>query len=302
MMEGFRDEEKAQAEARYRQAEAAVKRMERPPREEEVKAARAQLGLAHAQFEQASQNQRRLLEVAQRQPNAVSQEALDRANENVNVTRALVEVREQELTILLLGAREEEREEARAARDGALAAWELTKAGFRDEEKAQAKAALQAAQAAVSAIEDQLEELVIRSSIGGQVEALELQPGDLVGPNAPVLSLLDTDHLWVRAYIPQQRLDIQVGRNLDVTVDAHPNYPFTGTVTFVSRQAEFTPSNVQTYDERAKQVFRIKVTLNKVDDPRVKLSPGMTADVYLGEPPDKTSAGDRRENSTRDRR
>lgn len=278
---GRRPQEIAQAEAGFRQAEATVKRMERPPREEEVKAAKAQLRLAQAQAEQASANQRRLLDAAQRQPSAVSREELDRAEESVQVTRAAVEVREEELTILNLGVREEEREEARAARDGARAAWELMNEGFRDEEKAQAKAAVDAAQAAVEAIEEQLAELVIESSVEGRVEALELQPGDLVAPNAPVLSLMDTGHLWVRAYIPQRRLDIKVGDRLPVTVDAYPGHRLTGVVTFVSRQAEFTPSNVQTYDERAKQVFRVKITLDKIDDPEVKLYPGMTADVYL---------------------
>jgi multidrug resistance efflux pump len=284
MFAGFRPEEKAQAEARYRQAEALVKKAQRPPREEEVNAAKSHLRLAQAQLEQASQNQERLLEAAQRQPAAISREELDRAEENVKVTRATVEVREQELTILLLGAREEEREEARAARDAALAAWDLAKTGYREEEKAQAKAAVEAAQAAVNAIDEQLKELTIHSSVDGRVEALELQPGDLVPPNAPVLSLLDTSKVWVRAYIPQSRLDIKVGRKLPVTVDAFPGERFVGEVTHVNRQAEYTPSNVQTYEERAKQVFRIKVTLHPPDDPQIRLYPGMTADVYLNEP------------------
>jgi multidrug resistance efflux pump len=285
MMTGFRPEEVAEAEARYHQAEAVVDRMERPPRDEEVAASKAQVRLAEAQLEQASQNLRRLQEAAQRQPAAVAREELDRAEENVKVTRAATDVREQELLILLLGSREEERAEARAARDAALAAWELTKNGYRDEEKAQAQAAVAAAQAAVKAIEEQLAETAITSSVEGRVEALELQPGDLVPPNAPVLSLMDVGNLWVRAYIPQSRLDIAVGKQLAVTVDAYPGRTFTGRVSYVSRQAEFTPSNVQTYDERAKQVFRIKVTLDKGDDPQVKLYPGMTADVVLGEPP-----------------
>ncbi len=282
---GFRPEEIAQAEARYRQLEAKVQRMERPPREEEVKAAQAQVRLANAQLEQAEQTRRRLQEVARRQMGAVSQEEIDRAEENLKIARALVDVREQELLILLMGTREEERLEARAERDEAKAAWELAKNGYRKEEQAQAKAAWEAAQAAVRALEVQREELVIRSLVDGVVEALELQPGDLVAPNAPVLSILDTSRLWVRAYIPQQRLDIQVGAKLPVTVDAFPGRRFLGEVTFVSRQAEFTPSNVQTYEERARQVFRIKVALPMNDAASARLSPGMTADVYLEEAP-----------------
>ena len=93
------------------------------------------------------------------------------------------------------------------------------------------------------------------------------------------------DAEYFRALTPQQRLDIQLGQKLPDTVDAWPGRTFEGEVTFVSRQAEFTPSNVQTYDERARQVFRIKVALQAPDDPQVQLYPGMTADVYLGEAP-----------------
>jgi multidrug resistance efflux pump len=278
---GLRPEEITQAEARYRQAESKVQRMERPPRDEEVKAAKSEIALANAQLEQAEATHRRLKEVTQRQTGAVSKDELDRALENVLVTRATVEVREQALMILLLGTREEERDEARAERDAARAAWELAKNGYREEEKAQALAALEAARADIRAIETQLGELVIRSGTEGVVEALELQPGDLVGPNAPVLSIRDTTNMWIRAYLPQQRLDVKQGQRLSVTIDAFPNQKFTGVVTYVSPEAEFTPSNVQTYDERAQQVFRAKIKLELEQDAKLKPHPGMTADVYL---------------------
>lgn len=278
---GLRAEEVAQAEAAYNAAVARVDRAERPPRDEEVAAARAQVKLAGAQLELAQQNQARLIDLAKVQRGTVTQADLDRAAQDTKVATARLEVTEQDLAILLLGAREEERREARAERDEALAAWELAKEGFRSEDVAQAEAALQAANASVEAIKTQIGELTITSSVAGVVEALELQPGDLVSAGAPVLSLMDTDHLWVRAYVPQGDLDLQLGQKLRVTVDAYPNRDFTGTITFIARQAEFTPSNVQTYDERAKQMFRIKVTLEKVADKEVDLRPGMTVDVWL---------------------
>jgi multidrug resistance efflux pump len=237
--------------------------------------------LAGAQLELAQQNQARLIDLAKVQRGTVTQADLDRAAQDTKVATARLEVTEQDLAILLLGAREEERREARAQRDEALSAWELAKEGFRSEDVAQAAAALQAANASVAAIKTQIGELTIISSVAGVVEALELQPGDLVSAGAPVLSLMDTDHLWVRAYVPQGDLDLQLGQKLRVTVDAYPNRDFAGEITFIARQAEFTPSNVQTYDERAKQMFRIKVTLEKVADKEVDLRPGMTVDVWL---------------------
>ena len=137
----------------------------------------------------------------------------------------------------------------------------LVRAGNRPEDIAQAEATVAAFQGALAAIEIQLNELQIRASLDGVVEAIELQPGDMVGAGAPVLSLMDTRTLWVRAYVPESRLNIMLDQEVRVTTDSFSNESFRGKVTFISRQAEFTPRNVQTPEERSKQVFRIKVTL-----------------------------------------
>jgi multidrug resistance efflux pump len=94
------------------------------------------------------------------------------------------------------------------------------------------------------------------------------------------MSILDPSRLWVRAYMPENRLGVRTGETAWVTVDSFPSERFRGEITYVSRQAEFTPSNIQTPEERSKQVFRIKVTLKEGRD---KLRPGMSADVLLGE-------------------
>jgi multidrug resistance efflux pump len=91
------------------------------------------------------------------------------------------------------------------------------------------------------------------------------------------MSMLDTGGLWVRAYLPENR-HLELGQKVAVSVDAYPGESFGAEVTFISRQAEFTPSNVQTPEERSKQVFRIKVTLLEGLD---RLRPGMAADVGL---------------------
>src|SRR5262249_45265374 len=85
-------------------------------------------------------------------------------------------------------------------------------------------------------IAEEIKELKILSPCDGIVQAVDLQPGDLVAPNAPVLSVLDTSHLWVRAYVPENRLDLQINQKLQITVDSFPNRKFTGHLTFVSRQ------------------------------------------------------------------
>jgi multidrug resistance efflux pump len=140
---------------------------------------------------------------------------------------------------------------------------------------------VQAAEAALKVIQTQIDELTITAPATGIIEALDLRPGDLVTANAPVLTLMDTSTLWVRAYVPEGHLNLaKIGRVVPITIDSLPDKKFKGEITFQSPQAEFTPRNVQTIEERSKQVFRIKVTLKDGLD---VLRPGMIGDVWLGQ-------------------
>lgn len=275
---GYRAEEVAQAEARYRQLLAEQAKLRAGPREQEIEVARAQLTVAQAELVLARQNHQRVASLVEKRVTAV--EDLDRAGERLQAATANVALREQQLDLQLVGTRQEELDQIDAQVEEARQAWDLFRHGYRTEEVAAARAARDAAQYARDALQAQLAELRIISPIDGVVEALELQPGDLTAPSAPVLSLLDDQALWVRAYVPQNLVALQVGQKLQVVVDSFPQETRVGTVSFISRVAEFTPSNVQTPVERAKLVFRIKVTLDNSDR---RLLPGMSADVWLPE-------------------
>ena len=274
---GFRDEEVAQAKAKYEQFKARYDLLVAGPREQEIEAARGRLQVAESERILAQQNYDRSKQLVDAR--AISQAEYDAIAEKLDAALALIIVREQELKLLLAGFREEEKREAKARVDEAEQAWNLTKAGYRKEEVEKAKASRDAARAALDVIGEQKKELVIHSPVDGVLEALDLQRGDLVPAGGPVLSVMDDRQLWVRAYVPQNRVGLQVGQRLSVTVDSFPDEQFWGEVVFISRQGEFTPSNVQTLEERSKQVFRIKVDLPQGI---TKLRPGMTADVWLG--------------------
>ena len=273
---GFRPEEIAQTKARYEQFKAQYELLVNGPRPQEIEAARGRVQFAESEQLLSEQNYQRSKQLLSE--NAISQEAFDTAVEQLDAARALLVVRQQELSLLEAGTRKEEIQQAKARLDEAEQAWSLAKNGYRTEEIEQAKAARDAAAAALDVIGEQKKELVITCPIDGVIEALDLQKGDLAPAGAPVLSVMDDSHLWVRAYVPENRIGLQVGQRLAVTVDSFPAEHFQGQVTFISRQAEFTPSNVQTPEERSKQVFRIKVSL--LGD-STKLRPGMTADVWL---------------------
>lgn len=276
LVSGLREEEVAQAKAQVDQLKAELDRLEAGPREQEVKAAEARLRSANAELQLAQQVFDRQSELIKR--NAVSEDEFDRAKQVWESATAMRAVRENELELLRVGTRPEEIRAARAAVEKAEQAWILARKGYREENIQQARAARDAAQAVLNAIGRQKDELMIRSPQVGMVESLDLQPGDMVQASAPVMSIVDFKNLWVRAYVPQNQIGLQVGDRLNVTVDSFPNQPFVGEISFIARQAEFTPNNVQTPEERAKQVYRIKVVLI---EPSVKVRPGMTADVWL---------------------
>ena len=276
MIEGFRPEEVAQAKARRDQLAARLAELQAGPRKEEIAAAAAQVDLAEAQLKLAELTLNRVKAAYER--SAASQDEMDRATSELNVARARVTAQREALGQLQAGTRIEQVEQAKAQLAETEQAWQLYVHGYRSEEIAQAKAAVDAARAALEAINRRLEELTVRAPIDGVIEAVDLRPGDLVAANAPAIAMLDTKDLWIRAYVPEN-VPVQVGRGVRVTVDGYPGRDFLGRVSFVARQAEFTPSNVQTVEERSKQVFRIKVTVSEGLD---VMRPGMVADVWLG--------------------
>lgn len=273
---GYRAEEREQARARRDRAKAVLDRLtaglrplEIQIRQDRLDLARANLKIAETDFDRV----KRLFE----QGNAVRTE-MDEATNRLNAARAEESVARDELALAQEGSRGEDIAEARAMLEDAQQALGMMQAGFRAEEIAEAAAQVQAAEATVAVIERQIGELNVVTPVESIVEAIDLQPGDLIAPNAPVVSLLDLRELWVRAYVPENRLDIQLGQKVTLRVDSFPGRRFAGHVSFVSRDAEFTPSNAQTPEERSKQVFRIKVI---IDEGRDVLRAGMSADVFL---------------------
>jgi multidrug resistance efflux pump len=282
---GNRPEEIGQAKARYEQLHARLDLLVAGARQQEIDAARARLEVARSEARFATLNFNRAQSLIN--THAITPEEMDRATEALESAKANVALRQEELSLIEAGNREEEIREARSTVEEARLAWELAKKGYRNEEIAAAQAAYDSAAAAVAVIEDRINELSIKSPVAGSVEALDLEPGDLVAAGAPVMSVLDKSHYWVRTYVPQRWMNLKLGQQVTVTADSVPGRKFPAEITFISRQAEFTPSNVQTPEERAKQVFRIKATLKEGLD---QLRPGTSADVWLDDVPDEDAA------------
>jgi HlyD family secretion protein len=135
------------------------------------------------------------------------------------------------------------------------------------------------ARAQLADIDAQLAEMQIKAPTESILEILSVKVGDVLPANREVATLLLPQHLWVRVFVPESWLGlIKVGDQVRVRVDSFPGKDFDGTVEQVNRQAEFTPRNVQTVEDRIRQVFGVKVRLPSNED---KLRPGMAADVYF---------------------
>ena len=276
LVDGPRKEEIEGARAGRDRAQAVLDKAIAGPRVQEIQIAQDKLAQAEAELLMAQEDYARVKKLFE------SEQAVDREMEEaqraLSVAESHVAQARGELALLRAGTRAEEIAEARARLAEAEQALALLEAGSRKEDIAEAKATVEAAQSAVAVIQRQIAELAVRAPLDSVVEAVDLRPGDLIAPNAPVIALSDPSELWVRAYVPENRLDIQLGQKVAVRVDSFPGRRFGGHISFISRDAEFTPSNVQTPEERSKQVFRIKVTLDEGLD---VLRAGMAADVFL---------------------
>jgi len=122
----------------------------------------------------------------------------------------------------------------------------------------------------------------ITSPITGVVLERLVEPGELAAAGSTVMVVASLDDLTLTVYVPENRCgQISLGQTYPVTVDSFPGEMFSGTVRFISDQAEFTPRNVQTTDRRQTTVYAVKLGLNPTGG---RLKPGMPADVHFAAP------------------
>lgn len=135
------------------------------------------------------------------------------------------------------------------------------------------------ARAQLADIDAQLGEMQVIAPSDCVLEVLSVKVGDVLPANREAATLLLPQHLWVRVYVPEPWLGlIKIGDHVRVRVDSFRGKDFDGTVEQINRQAEFTPRNVQTVEDRIRQVFGVKIRLPNNDD---RLRAGMSADVYF---------------------
>jgi multidrug resistance efflux pump len=277
LQRGARPEEIAQAKARANEANAAFAETRHGSRVEEIAAAEARLAQTQAQVDQAKLDDDRARRLAADQ--AIAQAEADTADTALRTATALRDAQQKVLDELRAGARVEDREQAAARASEAEAAAKLVIEGARVEDLRAAAAEVAAAKAHVDQLDVAIAELTIRAPAAARIESLDLRPGDILAPNAPAATLLEDGQLYVRIYVPETEIGhVKVDQKVPVSVDSFPDRSFAGTVEFISGSGEYSPRNLQTADERADQVFAMRVGLIEGKD---VLRAGMAAFIHV---------------------
>ena len=155
----------------------------------------------------------------------------------------------------------------------------LLKAGARPEEVALARRKVDLARASVRALEVQREKHILRAPIAGVVASRVIHDGETAVAGATLMTIADLSSARLIIYVPEHQIGrVHLGQPAAVRVDSHPGRVFEGRVIHIAAQAEFTPRNVQTKEDRATTVFAVKIGL---DNPERILKPGMPADAEL---------------------
>lgn len=243
---------RSQALAQLSQARALLAELQSGSRSEERVQAEAAARAANDRLVDAQRDldrTRRLLDAG-----AVSQEQYDKARLQLDVLQSQKAQADQQLQLVQTGPRPERIDAQRAA-------------------VAQADGAIQQLDATLA-------NAVVRAPFPGVVTVKDREAGETVPAGAPVVTIMNLADRWVRIYIPEDQLGaIHIGDTASISSDTYKSRQYGGRVSFIASQAEFTPRNVQTREERVKLVYAVKVSITR--DSAMDLKPGIPADVVL---------------------
>lgn len=149
----------------------------------------------------------------------------------------------------------------------------------RPEELDQAKAAFNASEANVKLFQKRVNDCYVLSPINGQIAKNYVEIGETVNPQSSLVKVSNQSEVEVVVYIQETDLGkVKLGQKAEVFSDSYKDKAYEGKVTYISPEAEFTPKNIQTKEERTKLVFAVKI---KVPNPNYELKSGMPVDAVI---------------------
>ncbi len=271
-----------QRAAEVKMAEARLAAMLAGSREQEKQQARAGVDRAQTEYDRSVNDWKRAQTLFKNED--ISAADFDQYRTRYESADAGLKTAKEQLALVLEGPRKEDIDAGRAQLAQAQAVLRLAEAQRleltrRRQELVQRTADLGQRKADLSIIQTQVDDTEAFSPIGGVVLVKSAEVGEVIAAGTTVLTVGDIDHPWVRAYITEGDLGrVKLGSKANVTTDSYPGKVYQGRVTFISSEAEFTPKQIQTPEERAKLMYRVKI---EVENPRGELKSNMPADAEI---------------------
>ena len=197
---------------------------------------------------------------------------------------AMLKQTKERQALVLAGPRMEQIDAASAQMDRARAALKMTESNAleikrREQELPLRRSEIARAAASLAMIESQLADTMAYSPVDGVVLVKAADVGEVLAAGTTIVTIGDIDHPWLRAYINETDLGrIKLGTKAKITTDSYPGKEYEGHISFIASEAEFTPKQIQTQEERVKLVYRIKIDLQ---NPQHELKSNMPADAVL---------------------
>lgn len=264
------------------QAQAHLAELQAGSRPQEIQQSQAAVTEAAAQYEQAKLDWDRGQTLFKNDD--ISRSQYDAYRTRFERTAAALKQARERLALVEEGPRKEDIEAARQQVQQAKAALQMSEANRletqrREQELDARRAEVERARAQVGITDAQVADTTIRSPIDGVVLVKSAELGEVVAAGTTVVSIGDIEHPWMRGYINERDLGrVKLGMSAKVSSDSHPGKIYAGHISFIAPEAEFTPKQIQTAEERVKLVYRIKI---EVENPNRELKSNMPVEAVL---------------------
>ena len=262
--------------------EAKLQELQNGSRPQEKQEARAAVESAQSEFDRAKKDWDRAQPLYKNDD--ISTQQYDQfRNRFESADAALKQAKDRE-GLVLAGPRVEQINGQQAQVEHARGALKMAEANSleikrREQELTTRRAEIGRSKASLSLIDSQMADTVATSPVDGVVLVKAADVGEVLAPGTAVVTVGDIDHPWLRGYINETDLGkVKIGSKANVTTDSYPGKIYQGRVTFISSEAEFTPKQIQTQQERVKLVYRIKI---QVENPQHELKSNMPADAEI---------------------
>ncbi len=267
------------------QAQAKLDALLAGSRQQDIDQTKAAVADAHAQYQLAGDDWKRAQTLYKNED--ISRAQYEQYRTRFQSATAQLHEAEHRLSLVQEGPRKEDIAAGRAQVAEAQAAVRLAEANRlelrrKEQEVSARRSDIERARAQFGITESQLGDTVIQSPIDGVVLVKSAEPGEVLAAGTTVVTIGDIEHPWLRAYVDERDLGrVKLGQKASITTDSFPGRTYDGRVSFIASDAEFTPKQIQTKEERVKLVYRVKID---VDNPHHELKNNMPveADIFVG--------------------